>query len=238
MSGRQLLRGLNRCLQQLLAPDICVGCGCDSAGPGSLCDCCGERLLAVPDPCHYCAQPNPLGGLLCPACRLHPPRWQKLIAPLQYRDAARDYLLELKHAQATHLARVLCTHTVAHLRRQWPRPQVLLPVPLHRERLLQRGFNQAREIARLWSADLDIPVDRHALTRIRATPLQSGLSAQQRSDNVRQAFAYAPRLPYRHVAVVDDIVTTGSTVDEITRVLHREGVEFVEIWALARAYRR
>jgi ComF family protein len=111
-------------------------------------------------------------------------------------------------------------------------------VPLHRKRLLERGYNQAAEIAQVLSAELDIPVDRRALTRQRDTPVQSGLSAGQRVDNVRQAFNYSPRRDYRHVAVVDDIVTTGSTVTEITGLLHREGVEFVEVWALARAYRR
>jgi ComF family protein len=160
-----------------------------------------------------------------------------MIAPLHYQGITRDYLLQLKHTQATHLAKGLCRHALAAFR-HGPRPQVLLPVPLHRGRLLQRGYNQAREIARIWSADLDIPVDRRALTRSRATALQSGLSASQRGHNVRGAFAYSPSQAYRHVAVVDDIVTTGSTVDEITRVLHRQGVEFVEVWALARVYRR
>ena len=238
MSGRQLLRGITRCLEQLLAPGVCLGCGCDPGDSNSLCTSCQARIQKVPNPCQYCAQPNPLAGVICPACRLNPPRWQKMIAPLQYRGLTRDYLLQLKHTQATHLAKGLCRHSLAAFRQNWPRPQVLLPVPLHRERLLERGYNQAREIARIWSADLDIPVDRLALTRTRATALQSGLSANQRAHNVRQAFSYSPRRDYRHVAIVDDIVTTGSTVDEITRVLHREGVEFVEVWALARVYHR
>ena len=238
MSGRQLLRGLTRILEQLLAPGVCPGCGCDPGGAEPLCATCSERIEPVPNPCAYCAQPNPVAGGVCPACRLNPPRWQKMIAPLQYRGITRDYLLQLKHAEATHLARVLCQHCRHPFRAASPGPEVLLPVPLHRARLLERGYNQAREIARLWSAEFDIPIDNRALTRTRATPRQSGLSAAQRVDNVHQAFAYRTQRAYRHVAVVDDIVTTGSTVTEITRVLHREGVEFVEIWALARAYRR
>jgi ComF family protein len=176
--------------------------------------------------------------LICPACRLNPPRWQRIIAPLQYRGLTRDYLLQLKYSEALYLARSLCRQAIDPFRRNWPRPEVLLPVPLHRKRLLERGYNQAAEIAQVLSAELDIPVDRRALTRQRDTPVQSGLSAGQRVDNVRQAFNYSPRRDYRHVAVVDDIVTTGSTVTEITGLLHREGVEFVEVWALARAYRR
>ena len=238
MSGRRLLRGATRFLQQLLGSGVCLACGCEADDTGALCSSCRQHLAAVPNPCRYCGQPNPLAGLVCPACRLNPPVWQKMIAPLQYRGLTRDYLLQLKHAEATHLASCLCEQTLDFLQESWPRPEALLPVPLHRERLLERGYNQAREIASIWSAELDVAVDRRALCRVRATPLQAGLSARQRKENVRQAFSYTPRREYRHVAIVDDIVTTGSTVAEITRLLHRAGVEYVEVWALARAYRR
>ncbi len=123
-------------------------------------------------------------------------------------------------------------------RQNWPRPELLLPVLLHRNRLLEHGYSQAREIAQVLSAELDIPTDRRAFTRQRDTPVQSGLSTRQQVDNVCQAFAWLPRHNYRHVAVDDDIVTTGSTATEITSLLHREGVEYIEIWALARANRR
>ena len=238
MSGRQLLRGFGRFVEQLLAPGVCLGCGCDPGDTSLLCCSCRERIEAVPNPCQHCGQPNPVNGIVCPACRLNPPRWQKLIAPLQYCGITRDYLIQLKHTQATHLAKALCRHSALAFRDSRPKPEILLPVPLHPARLRERGYNQAREIARIWSRDFDIPIDQRALARVRATPLQSGLSANQRADNVRQAFDYSPRHQYRHVAVVDDIVTTGSTVTEITRLLHRGGVECVEIWALARAYRR
>jgi len=237
MSGRQLLRGFGRFVEQLLAPGVCLGCGCDPGDTSLLCCSCRERIEAVPNPCQHCGQPNPVNGIVCPACRLNPPRWQKLIAPLQYCGITRDYLIQLKHTQATHLAKALCRHSATAFRESRPKPEMLLPVPLHPSRLRERGYNQAREIARIWSRDFDIPIDQRALRRVRATPLQSGLSATQRADNVRQAFDYSAKRDYRHVAVVDDIVTTGSTVTEITRLLHRGGVEFVEIWALARAYR-
>jgi len=238
MSGRQLLRGVTRCLEYLLAPGVCLGCGSDPGNSGALCKTCGDRIARVPNPCQHCGEPNPIEGLICPACRLNPPAWQKMIAPLEYRGISREYLLRLKRSEAIYLAECLCRQALPPFQTSLPRPQALLPVPLYRDRLLERGYNQAREIARIFSAELDIPVDRHCLSRVRATPLQSGLSAAQRKTNVRQAFACSPRRDYRHVAVVDDIVTTGSTVTEITRLLHRAGVEHVEIWALARAYRR
>jgi ComF family protein len=238
MSGRLVRRQLAAFVNYLLAPGLCLACGCELDNAESLCDCCGERLRRVPDPCCYCGQPNPVTGEICPACLQNPPRWQRIIAPLQYFGPTREYLQQLKYFEAVHLAKTLCRQCLDPFRQHWPRPEVLLPVPLHPERLLERGYNQADEIARIWSRELAIPVDLKTLTRIRATPSQSGLSAGQREDNVRQAFAYRAKHEYRHVAIVDDIVTTGSTVTEITKTLHRGGVEFVEVWALARVYRR
>ena len=238
MSARYLQRGVDRLINRLFAPGVCLACGCAISNAKSLCPDCSARMQRVPDPCQYCGQPNPVNGLLCPRCLLNPPRWQRMIAPLQYRGLVRRCLLQLKFSEAHYLAKTLCDQCLDPFQASMPRPEVLIPVPLHRTRLLERGYNQAREIAAIWSKSFGIPVDRNALTRLRATPGQSGLSATQRADNVRRAFAYRPRREYGHVALVDDIVTTGSTVSEITTTLHRAGVDYVEVWALARVYRR
>ncbi len=238
MSGSKLRRGMTRFTNYLLASGVCLACGCELDDANSLCSSCRKQLRRVPNPCRYCAQPNPAAGLVCPACLLNPPRWQKMIAPLQYRGLTRDYLIRLKFSESLYFAKTLCHQCLGPFRESSPRPDVMLPVPLHRERLFERGYNQAYEIASVWSRALGIPIDRHALTRRRATPSQSGLSAPKREINVRQAFSYAARHQYRHVAVIDDIVTTGSTVTEITKTLHLAGVEYVEVWALARVYRR
>ncbi len=238
MSGRTLRRWIARCLNHLFAPGLCLACGGELGDANSLCASCSNQLQRVPNPCQYCGQPNPVGGLVCPACLLNPPRWQKLIAPLQYRGLVRDYLIQLKFSEALYLAKSLGQECIDPFRQSQPRPEVLLPVPLHHTRLFERGYNQAYEIANVLSGELGIPIDRHALIRTRPTQSQSGLSSPQRESNIRKAFAYAPKHEYRHVALIDDIVTTGSTVTEITGVLHHGGVEYVEVWALARVYRR
>ena len=238
MSGRNPQRGIMRLINHLFAPGICLACGSELYDANSLCPDCSAQLKRVPNPCQSCGQPNPVTGRVCPACLLNPPRWQKMIAPLQYRGLGRNYLLQLKFSEALYLSKTLCLQCLDRFRESSPRPEVLIPVPLHRERLFERGYNQAHEIASVWSKAFEIPVDRIALTRLRSTPSQSGLSAVQRAKNVHQAFAYTPKREYRHVALVDDIVTTGSTVTEITKTLHRAGVEYVEVWALARVYRR
>ena len=238
MSGNRLTAIISKFFRHLLAPGVCLACGDRLDQAVSLCDACSRRLERIPNPCQYCAEPNPAGGRVCPRCLLNPPRWQRTRIPFHYRGLVRDYLIRVKFDQSLHLAHCLCEQGLAALQDREMQPQALLPVPLYRGRLFERGYNQAEEIASLWSHWLDIPLDRKALTRKRHTPGQSGLSADQRADNVREAFAYAPRIEYRHVAIVDDIVTTGSTVSEIARLLHRHGVEYVEVWALARAYRR
>ncbi len=238
MSGRLITRKIGAFVNYLFAPGLCLACGCELDNAESLCDCCGGQLRRVPNPCLHCGQPNPVSGRVCPACLLNPPCWQRLVAPLQYRGLTRDYLHQLKYSEALHLAKTLCRQCFEPFRQSRPRPQLLLPVPLHGTRLSERGYNQAEVIALLWAREFGIRLERSALTRRRATESQSGLSADQRAQNVRAAFDYRPAGDINHVAIVDDIVTTGSTAAEITRTLHRAGIEYVEVWALARVYKR
>jgi ComF family protein len=115
-----------------------------------------------------------------------------------------------------------------------PYPELLLPVPLHPARLRERGFNQAVEIARPLAQALGLPLDLNSCQRRRATAPQAGLEAIERRRNIRGAFALTRPLPARHLALIDDVVTTGSTVAELTRLLKRAGAERVEVWALAK----
>ena len=115
-----------------------------------------------------------------------------------------------------------------------PLPARLVPVPLHRNRLRRRGYNQAVELARPLGRALGLPVAPRLCRRQRPTPAQAELTGSDRRRNVRGAFAVAAPVP-RHVAIVDDVVTTGSTVGELARVLRRAGAERVEVWAVARA---
>ena len=114
-------------------------------------------------------------------------------------------------------------------------PELILPVPLHVARLRRRGFNQSLELARPLAEATGIAVDFHTCRRIRATAVQSQLPAKERRANVRGAFALAGPLGVKHVALVDDVLTTGHTAAELTRLLKEAGVETVEVWTLARA---
>jgi ComF family protein len=113
-------------------------------------------------------------------------------------------------------------------------PEVLIPVPLHVHRLRQRGYNQALEIARHLSRQLQIPLDTYSCQRVLDTPHQQGLSATERKRNLKQAFRVNKPLGYRHVALIDDVMTTGTTLNILAALLRRQGVERIDNWCLAR----
>jgi ComF family protein len=116
-----------------------------------------------------------------------------------------------------------------------PLPECLIPVPLHPVRLRERGFNQALELARPISQQLNLPLEPHIVQRRLHTRPQSELSGTTRRLNLRHAFHLAAPVPYRHVALIDDVVTTASTLNELARVLRQTGVKTIQIWAIARA---
>ncbi len=119
--------------------------------------------------------------------------------------------------------------------RRAARPDVLLPVPLHRRRLAARGFNQAGEIARTLGKSLDVPVAHGMLRRVRATPAQRGLDRKARRANLKNAFAARRHLTGLHIGIVDDVITTASTTDAVARTAARAGAVRVSVYALARA---
>jgi ComF family protein len=114
------------------------------------------------------------------------------------------------------------------------RPDGIVPVPLHHVRLAERGFNQATELARQVSRRIGAPVLNDACRRTAATPPQAGLAAQERQRNLRGAFAASPGVAGLQLAIVDDVLTTGATVEAVTLELLRAGAAGVEVWAVAR----
>jgi ComF family protein len=113
-------------------------------------------------------------------------------------------------------------------------PEMIMPVPLHPTRLTERGFNQALELAKPIGRHFNIPVDKKSCSRIKATATQSTLDKKVRTKNMRGAFAIAQRFNCKHLAIIDDVVTTGNTVNELAKTVKASGVQRVDVWALAR----
>jgi ComF family protein len=144
----------------------------------------------------------------------------------------------LKFGHELVFARVLGTLLARSLQPDLGLPQLIVPVPLHRKRLLQRGFNQSAEIARHLAPRLGMKVESRLLHRLRDTSAQSGLDAAARARNLDQAFGIAVGRPVpRHVALLDDVLTTGSTAAAAARMLKSAGCERVDLWVCARVLR-
>lgn len=210
-------------------------CGASSAR--LLCAACEADLPRCPAAaCPVCALPLPEtgpDGTVCGACLRRPPAFGRTLAAFSYGFPVDRLLHAFKYAGNLALAEALA-EPLARLAAARPRPDLLLPMPLHPARLRQRGFNQSLEIARPVSRWLGIPLEARACRRTRDTPAQAGLKWEERRRNVRGAFACDLDLAGKKVAVLDDVMTTGATLDEIGRVLKGRGAAEVSAWVVAR----
>ena len=218
-----------------LLPPHCLLCGARDAENHALCLACLADMPRNHPCCRRCGLPLAVSGDSCGDCQRHPRPWDSAWAPFRYAWPLN--LLETRFKFSAHLAsgRVLSQLWCdAGPPPAWP--DLVLPVPLHPRRLRQRGYNQALELARPLARAWNLAIETQWLQRQRHTEPQSELDAVARRRNLRGAFAVADQaeLP-AHVAVVDDVMTTGATLAECTRTLKRAGVQRVDVWALARA---
>ena len=221
----------------ILLPPRCVLCGQPS---GSICICvsCRIDLPWSGLHCHQCGLPlaSPIDKT-CGACMQNAPPFTRTLSALQYTFPADRLVQAFKFnrqlAAGRGLSHLMCEFVIG---QKSTLPDVLIPVPLHKLRMLKRGFNQSYELGAYVSRVLDIPLLTTALRRRRNTKAQSGLDRKQRQKNVRGAFYWhGPEKPDLHVALIDDVMTTGTTVTECARVLKNAGAKRVDVWVAARA---
>lgn len=210
---------------------------CRDRATGDLCTACFRNLPWNDHACTQCARPlPPLPSAICGVCARKPPHFDAAFAAFHYAWPVDRLLHRFKFRGHLANGRTLALALGEFLDlRGAPRPDLLLPVPLHRRRLAERGFNQAGEIARTLGRCLDVPVAHDAVRRIRATPPQRGLGRSARRSNLKGAFECRRRFDGRHVAMVDDVVTTASTADALAHTLKNAGAAKVSLYALARA---
>jgi len=221
-------------LMQWLLPQHCLLCGVPSGRDEPLCTPCKTDLPRLQLACEQCALPLPELGL-CGACQRHPPAFQRCVCPLLYREPVTTLITALKFRRRLETAALLAGLIAARVQRNGDTlPELLIPVPLHPQRLRERGYNQALLLARPLSHRLNLPLENTACRRIRHQPTQLGLSRAQRKRNLRSAFTVTGLAAVKHVAIVDDVLTTGSTANALASALTAAGVPRVDLWIAAR----
>ena len=213
-------------------PRSCLLCGGD-AGPGHLCPACLTDLPWHTQPqCPQCATPTPLGQT-CGACLKRPPAFDRTLAALGYTFPLDRLIPRLKYHGRLAIAPAL-GECLARAAEGAPVPDRLIPMPLHAKRIRERGFNHATEIARDVAKRLGLPLDTASCQRTRDTPPQMGLARDARRRNLRGAFACSGDVRGQRIALVDDVMTTGTSLDELAATLKRAGAREVTCWVAAR----
>ena len=187
------------------------------------CECCGRELAK--------------NATICGECLNHPTPFTHTIAPFHYAEPIDKFIIALKfHGQLLYaklLGELLAERLIEYYKNT-AEPEIIIPIPLHTQRLKERGFNQALEIAKPIAKKLQLPLERYHCQRVKNTAAQTTLTAKERRHNVKQAFGVNKKLP-EHVAVIDDVITTGSTMTEFCKTLKKSGTIIIDVWCCARS---
>jgi ComF family protein len=218
-------------------PLHCILCSDKGVENRDLCAACYLELSKNSPRCYQCASDfissNSTG--LCPNCFANSPAFDETFAPFLHYRGIRYLILQLKFHNHYPSARLLGNLLADYLQKTAELPDCIIPVPLHKNRYQERGFNQSIEIARVISKRLNLSLDIHSCIRHRDTAHQIGLTGEQRNENIKNAFSISPKFKAKHVAIIDDVMTTGSTVHELALALKIAGCDRVQVWVCAKA---
>lgn len=239
---RRSLRSALGGIVDFALPPACASCREPVGGGTGLCADCWSKLSFIEPP--YCAKlgipfvydPGP--GLLSMEAIANPPAYERARAAVRYDDVARDLVHAFKYGDQLHLAPVLGKWMARAGRELLNDADIIIPVPLHWRRRWSRRLNQSSALAREISALSGVPAQHHTLKRVRATAQQVGLSKSERASNVQGAFRVGPedkpKIAGKRVVLIDDVLTSGATLDTCARVLLRAGATRVDALVFAR----
>lgn len=226
-----LLRDATGLLAERLLPNDCFVCG-HAAGPDLVCTACLDVLPHQAQSCPVCAIPV-VGGLICGRCQRQAPAFDATTAALSYVFPVDRLIRALKYRHRLAVAGFFAQVLLPLAPPEGP-PAVIVPMPLHLTRLRQRGFNQAAEIARPLARAWGLPLELNGVWRVRDTAAQASLPWTERRVNMRGAFRCDVSFRGKTVVVIDDVMTTGATLDELARTLKSHGAARVENRVVAR----
>lgn len=216
-----------------LLPQNCYLCGNSSSQV--ICNACLKDLPYKTSACINCASTLDEVGI-CPECKQNPPPYTHTQALFSYTYPVNKLIKLAKFHQNLTILKLLAKLMAQHLIME-PRPDVLIPVPLHSKRLRQRGYNQSLELAKIIAKQSGIPLNTRACKRVKYTQAQTSLlNAQQRHENLAKAFKIK-KIPshWQHIVLIDDVMTTGTTVKQLALAFKAAGVAQIDVWCCARA---
>jgi ComF family protein len=218
-----LARACVLCGQASDAGRICGQCQRVLPWNDTFCECCGQALLAAQPP-----------GVVCEVCQAERPPYDKARAPLIYDFPVDDVIKAIKFKRQLWYVPAFAELLLQTMQSEFAEVDALLPVPLHRWRQMQRGFNQAMELCRPLRNATGLPIITEVV-RSRATIAQTGLNAAERKRNLKNAFVLSGKTGSRHPLIIDDVITTGETCAQLARELLRAGAKSVRVLTVARA---
>lgn len=231
---------LTFCLN-LLCPPACPICRKEVETPHCLCPNCFGQLRFITQPyCKICGRPfeyNAFGDLICGSCMEKSPCYDMARSVLIYDDFSKQLVLAFKHGDHTELAPLFGKFLMSADPDLFQETDIIAAVPLHRLRMVKRKYNQAGLLCRKVSRHTGIPYHPNLLKRVKATKSQGHLSHQKRQENLKNAFqiTHATKVSGKTVLLIDDVMTTGTTVSECTKALKKAGAKSVKVLTLYRA---
>ena len=211
----------------------CLLCASVQGGDLGICTACLKDL-----PWHnalHCPQCSlPSNGLLCGTCINAPPAFDATLAIFTYDYPVDKLLQHYKYKEMLHLSNIFGTLLSTKLAAQVKNIDAIIPMPMHQTRLKERGFNQALEIARLVAKNLQIPLNYKVCQRTKLTPPQASLPLKLRIKNIHGVFECSENLQGKRVAIIDDVMTTGASLNELAKTIKKAGAGHVECWVIAR----
>lgn len=227
-------------LRELFVNEACFVCAKAVQLPYSICPDCLSSMEINHTCCSICASPlvqQAQSNIICGHCQRNRPFFSKAHVPYLYQAPLKQLIWQFKYQQKLFLARDFAMAIRESLKDSSELPDILLPVPLHNNKLCRRGYNQSHELARMLGQQLNIPVLNDCLVRHIDTQSQQGLKLKERQKNVKNAFAITKNSDFKdkHIVLVDDVMTTGSTLNELARLMVKQSNARVDVWCIARA---
>lgn len=221
--------------QWLKLPRICLVCQMPFSQNTPICDLCEKKIKSLQHLCFFCSEPTiEEDTQICQTCLYEASNIRRIFVFYEYCDPIKTIITDFKFKHGYDLLTYLSQSFLKHLPDDALQTECLIPVPLHRKKQISRGYHQTQLLADFFSKKLNIPTSKKFCKKIKNTPPQSQLNFIERQKNLQAAF-YFQKPPYQKITLIDDIITTGSTLKTIAQGFQALGVEQIDCWCLAKA---